>query len=362
MAVAMNIHRTGEDPSVRLNAWLGRHREPILEPDLPIVDPHHHAWDRAERYLLDELLADVDSGHDVRSTVFVQCGSMYRTGGDPAMQPLGETEFVNGIAAMAASGTYGDIRLCEGIVGYADLMLGARVQDVLEAHLRIAGDRFRGIRNASNWDEDPEVRKLIRGAPPRHLLVDKTFQEGFARLAPLGLSFDVWTYFTQLDDVAALADAFPDTTIVLDHVGGFLGVGHYAGRREETFKAWKAAIRNVARRPNVIVKLGGLGMVSCGFGMHERAEPPGSAELAELWRPFIETCIDAFGADRGMFESNFPVDKASCSYAVLWNALKHIAAKYSAAEKAALFRETAIRVYRLKPVATSAAKAAGARG
>ncbi|HVV92675.1 MAG TPA: amidohydrolase family protein [Hyphomicrobiales bacterium] len=360
MAVAPNIHRTGEDPSIRLNAWLDRHREPIIEPELPIVDPHHHVWDRAERYLLDELLADVGSGHDVRSTVFVQCNSMYRIDGEPMLRPLGETEFVNGIAAMAASGTYGDVRLCEGIVGYADLSLGAKVQDVLEAHLRIAGDRFRGIRNVSNWDDDPEVRKLIRGAAPRGLLADKTFHEGFARLRPLGLTFDVWTYFTQLGEVAALADAFPDTTIVLDHVGGFLGVGGYAARREESFAAWRAAIRNLARRPNVVVKLGGLGMVSCGFGLHERPEPPSSAELAELWRPFIETCIEAFGSDRGMFESNFPVDKASCSYAVLWNALKRIAASCSPAEKAALFRDTAIRVYRLAPVA-GAATAAGAR-
>jgi predicted TIM-barrel fold metal-dependent hydrolase len=273
---------------------------------------------------------------------------MYRADGDPAYAPVGESEFVNGIAAMAASGTYGPVRLCEGIVGFADLRMGAAVEGVLEQHLRVAGDRFRGVRHASGWHTDPEVLKVIRLPVPEHVLAEGKFREGFAKLAPLGLSFDAWLYFHQLGDVEDLADAFPDTTIVLDHVGGLLGIGGYAGRRQEVFEQWRQAIIDLARHPNVVVKLGGLGMVSCGFDFHKRPLPPTSEELAETWRPYLETCIAAFGPERSMFESNFPVDKETCSYRVIWNTFKRIAAQYSPAEKAALFHGTAARVYRLQ--------------
>lgn len=327
--------------------WLARRNEPILEPDLPIVDPHHHLWDRPTwRYMLEDLLADLNSGHNIVATVFVQCRAFYRAAGPAAMQPVGETEFVNGIAAMSASGRYGAARICAGIVGHADLTLGARVQEVLEAHLRAGGDRFRGIRHISAWDADPLLPERAFPAPAG-LLGDAAFREGFARLAPLGLSFDAWLYHPQIVDLTALARAFPKTQIVLDHVGGPLGIGAYAGKRDQVFADWRTAIRELASCANVSIKLGGMGMRIGGFGFHEGAEPPSSEDLAVAWRPYVETCIESFGASRCMVESNFPVDKGSYGYAACWNAFKRLASGASATERTDLFSATATRVYRL---------------
>jgi predicted TIM-barrel fold metal-dependent hydrolase len=333
--------------------WLAKYREPIIDPDLPIVDPHHHLWDnRGFRYLFDDLLADTSSGHNIRATVFLQCRSMYRADADAALAPVGETEFVNGAAAMSASGLYGSTRLCAGIVGFADLTLGAGVERVLEAHLRAAGDRFKGIRNSSVWDEDATV-KTVPGEIPRGLLLDGKFREGFARLARHGLSFDAWHFHHQISDLTDLARAFPDTTIVLNHIGGPIGIRAYAGRREEVFRLWRDDITALARSPNVYCKLGGMGMNVMGFGFddYEKHKAPVSSEmLAAAWRPYVETCISAFGVARAMFESNFPVDKRSCSYAVLWNAFKRLAAGCSPDEKKALFSATARRAYRLAEI------------
>ncbi len=343
-------------------------REAILEPELPIVDPHHHLWDHpaaavaafsatghgfaraiagVSHYLLDELLADIQSGHNVRATVYVECGSMYRADGSAAMRPVGETEFVNGVAAMSASGRYGEARACAGIVGHADLTLGDAVAEVLEAHLAAGGGRFRGIRHSCSWDADPEVLgPLARGEGS--LYCQPGFRQGFARLAPLGLSFDAWLLEPQLPDLIDLARAFPETTIVLDHVGTPLGIAGYAGRREERFGVWRENIRALAASPNVQVKLGGLAMAFAGFPSFMSSPPASSAQLAAEWQPHIETCIEAFGAERCMFESNFPVDIGSCGYDVLWNAFKIVAAAASPDEKAALFSGTAAKVYRLE--------------
>jgi L-fuconolactonase len=334
-------------PPVRPD-WLARHREEILEPDLPIVDPHHHLVDRANtgRYLLYDLLADTSSGHNITATVYLEWLSMYRAAGPVEMRPVGEVEFANGVAAMAASGGYGKTQVCAGIVGYADLMLGAAVDPVLEAMITAGGGRFRGIRYISASHPDEAARGSSVNRPAGLLLNDKV-REGFARLHPLGLSFDAWMYSTQLSELVDLARAFPDTPIVLDHVGGAIGIGPYAGHRDEVFAAWRSAIGELARCPNVCVKLGGLGMRLFGFGVHEAEMPPSSEQLAALWRPYIETCIAAFGPDRAMFESNFPVDKGSGSYPVFWNAFKRIVAGCSAAEKTSLFSGTASRFYRL---------------
>jgi predicted TIM-barrel fold metal-dependent hydrolase len=328
--------------------WLAQWREEILEPDLPIIDPHHHLWDRGFRYLLEDYLADIGSGHDIRGSVFVQCDAMYRADGDPDFAPVGETEFVNGVAAMSASGGYGAARVCAGIVGFAELRLGARVDAVLEAHLRAAGDRFRGIRGRSVWDADSSIKGSSKDFPPG-LLGDPNFREGFARLSRYGLSFDSWLFHPQIPELADLAARFPETTIVLDHVGAPLAVGAYAGRREEVFATWRRNLVELARRPNVVVKLGGLAMHLFGFDVDfsVRAAPASSEELAALWRPYVETCIEIFGVRRCMFESNFPVDKRGASYAVLWNAFKRIVVGASPDEKAALFKGTACRVYRL---------------
>jgi L-fuconolactonase len=343
--------RARMDKNDALDAWLAQHSEDILEPELPIVDPHHHLWDdRPEpmaRYMLEDVLDDVDSGHNVKTTVFLQCGSMYRSSGPEALRPVGETEFVNGIAAESESGLFGPARIAAGIVGYADLTLGGAVEEVLVRHIQVGDGRFRGIRFSAGNDDDPEVRKHIRRPVPYGLLGDSRVREGFARLAPLGLSFDAWLYFPQLGDIAELARAFPETGIVVDHVGGLLGLGKYTGRRDDVFAAWKQAVGRIAAFPNVTMKLGGLTMKTVGFGFHERAKPPSSQELADAYRPYFETCIDLFGVDRCMFQSNFPVDKAGCSYPVLWNAFKRVTASYSGAEKRALHCATAARVYRL---------------
>jgi len=321
--------------------------EPVLEPDLPICDPHHHLWDfEASRYLLPELLADLTSGHLIESTVFVECGAFYRAAGPEPMKFVGETEFVGGVAAMAASGRYGPVLACEGIVGRADLSAGSGVDEVLQAHVRAGNGRFKGIRHAGAYDPSPEIRRS-HTSPPPGLYASSGFQEGFARLAEHGLSFEAWQYHPQIGEVIELADAFPTTSIVLNHVGGPLGIGPYAGRRNEVFDVWRPAILDLARRDNVFVKLGGLGMTICGFGFHRREPGPGSEELAGAWRPYVETCIEAFGPGRSMFESNFPVDRASCDYRTLWNALKRLAAGASDDEKAALFRGSARRFYRL---------------
>ena len=270
---------------------------------------------------------------------------MYRASGPAALRPIGETEFVNGVAAMSASGSYGSTAVCAGIVGFADLLLGEAVQEVLEAHIAAGGGRFRGIRNQAARDESLhwESQKT------KDLLLDRRFRAGFARLAPMSLVYDGWQFFTQLDDVIDLARSFPDTTIVLNHVGGIVGVGGHEGRLSEEFPYWRAQMRKLAECAEVVVKVGGLGMLRAGFAPALRDEPPSSADLAALWRPYIETCIEAFGPRRCMFESNFPPDKQSCSYRVLWNVFKRLTASCSANEKAALFHDTAARVYRLPP-------------
>ena len=334
-----------------LAAWLARRpREAALEPDLPIIDPHHHFWHTPHRglYFLPELLADLGGGHNIAATVFLECQAMYRKHGPAEMAPVGEVEFVNGIAAMSASGTYGPCRVAEAIIGHADLTLGARVRDVLEAHIRAGGGRFRGIRYGVSHDASPAISKFVSRVVPPHLVRDPTFRQGFAQLAPLGLSFESWQYHPQLPDAIDLARAFPDTTIILNHVGGVLGVGPYAGHREEIRAEWRKNIVELAKCPNVNVKLGGIGMTSFGFNFHERGVPPTSEELAAAWRQYVEPCIEAFGPNRAMFESNFPPDKQSCGYTELWNAFKRITAGASAPDKSALYAGTAARVYRLQ--------------
>lgn len=342
--------------------------EAVLDPDLPIIDPHHHLWDRLSlaradptqpahpfqvvieqvpRYLFDELLSDIRSGHRVIATVYMECGAMYRQGEPAAMRPVGETEFVNGVAAMSASGVYGEVRACAGIVGHANLELGAPVREVLEAHIAAGGGRFRGIRHSASWDADAGVLgPLARNQPG--LYARAGFREGFAELAPLGLSFDAWLLEPQLPDLVSLARAFPDTSIVLDHVGTPLGIAGYAGRREERFAIWRDNIRALAALPKVSVKIGGLAMPFPGFASFLSQPPAPAQSLADEWRPYAETCIEAFGPARCMFESNFPVDVGSCGYATLWNAFKIIAKGYSMDEKTHLFSDTARRVYRLE--------------
>jgi predicted TIM-barrel fold metal-dependent hydrolase len=328
--------------------WLALRKEEIIDPGRPIVDPHHHLWDRGgQRYLIEEMAGDIASGHNVIATVYVEARSMYRAGGQEPLRPVGEVEFANGAAAMSASGGYGPAVICAGIVGHANLLLGEGARAVLEAEIAAGQGRFRGIRHSSAWDADADVAGMY-ATRPKGLLLDPIFRKGFACLAPLALSFDAWLFHPQIGELTDLARAFPDTKIVLDHCGGPIGIGSYANRREETFPVWKASIQEIAKCPNVVVKLGGLAMRLLGYDFHQRPVPPSSEDAAVAWRPYIETCIAAFGPERSMFESNFPPDKGQCSYQVIFNAFKRIAAPYSEAEKTALFSKTATEFYQLK--------------
>jgi predicted TIM-barrel fold metal-dependent hydrolase len=329
-------------------AWLALRTEEVIDPARPIVDPHHHLWDRGgQRYLIEEMSQDIAAGHNVIATVYVEARSMYRADGPDALRPVGEVEFANGAAAMSASGGYGPAAICAGIVGHVNLLLGEGAGAVLDAEIAAGNGRFRGIRHSSAWDADADVAGMY-AMRPKGLLLDPTFRKGLACLAPLGLSFDAWLFHPQIGELTDLARTFPNTRIVLDHCGGPIGIGSYANRRDEIFSGWKASIQEIARCPNVVVKLGGLAMRLLGYDFHERPLPPSSEEAAVAWRPYIETCIEAFGPERSMFESNFPPDKGQCSYQVIFNAFKRIAAPYSEAEKTAMFSKTATEFYRLK--------------
>jgi len=343
--------------------------EAILEPDLAIIDPHHHLWDLrpllpafpeprhdflealvgAPYYTFDALQADtrggLGGGHNVVATVFMECGAFYDASRGEALKSVGEVEFVNGVAAQGASGLYGDYRPCAAIVGHADLTLGSGAGAVLDA-LQAASHRFVGIRHAAAWDADPDVL----GAPFQHpegLYRDARFREGFAELGKRGLTFDAWLLEPQLGDVLHLARAFPDQPIMLDHCGTPLNIAGYRGKLPEHFDRWRASIRAIAECPNVSVKLGGLAMAFCGMPEQGPAKGLGSEALAAMWRPYIETCIEAFGPARAMFESNYPVDRWGASYPVLWNAFKRLASGASDSEKRDLFAGTAARFYRL---------------
>lgn len=341
--------------------------EEILEPDLPIIDPHHHLWDLrpllpmfpeprhdfieaiagAAYYTFDELHADTQTGHRIIGTVFMECGAFYDASRSDAMKPVGEVEFVNGVAAQGASGLYGEYRPCAAIMGHADLTLGDGVRPVIEALAAAGNGRFRGIRHQGAWDANPDVL-----GPPFHapegLYGSDAFRAGFAAFAEHGLVFDAWLLEPQLADVLTLARAFPDQAIVLDHCGTPLNIANYRGTLHQNFDRWRQAIRAIAECPNVSVKLGGLAMAFCGLPEDGPAKGHGSEHLAALWRPYIETCIEAFGPDRAMFESNYPVDRWGASYPVLWNAFKRIVRSASDGEKRALFAGTAARVYGLE--------------
>lgn len=343
--------------------------EAILEPDLPIIDPHHHLWDlrplvgafpeplhpfiatvsEHPYYTFNELHQHLTSGHNIVGTVFMECGAFYRAGADEAMKVVGEVEYVNGVAAQGASGLYGNVRPCAAIIGHADLQLGDGVAEVLEALQAAAPDRFRGIRHQGAWDADPDVL-----GPPFHapegLYREADFREGFAHLGRMGLTFDAWILEPQLGDIIDLARAFPDQPICLDHCGTPLGMGSYHGKLHERFDAWRHSIRELANCENVVVKLGGLAMSFCGLPDKGPAAGTSSEDLAAMWRPYIETCIDAFGPQRAMFESNYPVDYWAADYPVLWNAFKRLTTGASGNDKRALYAGTAAKFYGIEHI------------
>ena len=329
--------------------WLALTPEPTLEPELPICDPHHHLWEFPpepvpyQRYLLAELAEDLHSGHNVRATVFIEVKARYRADGPEEMRPVGEVEFVEGLAAKSARGRYGRTQMAAAIIGYADLKLGERVTPVLDAMQAASPTRFRGVRHSVGWDASPElVNRESRG-----VLASDQYRAGARVLARRGLCLENSLYHPQLDELAAFARAVPDLSIVLNHIGGLVRIGPYANRDDDVLRAWRLGIAAVAACPNVILKLGGVGQRRFGFDWHARAKPIGSAELAAALSPLMQYCIEQFGPTRCMFESNFPVDKVSYSYNVLYNAFKRLSQGFSPAERAALFHDTATRVYQI---------------
>ncbi len=332
------------------NDWLALTQEPTLEPDLPICDPHHHFWDFRtqripfQRYLLHELADDINSGHNVRSTVFVEARSMYRADGPDEMKPVGEVEFVQGLAAASAAGLYGPGRAAAAIVGHANLNLGGQVKPVLEALQAASPNRFRGIRHSVTWDPNPAVENTAAHAAEAQMSSDN-FRAGAKVLAGMGMSLEGWMFFPQMPELAQFAKAVPDLTIILNHIGGLLRDGPYANRDEEVMAAWRKGIAAAAECPNVVIKLGGIGMPRTGFDWHLREQPIGSEELAGSMAPLMNYCIEQFGPNRCMFESNFPVDKVSYSYNVMYNAFKRVTKDHSASERSAMFHDTAARVY-----------------
>lgn len=321
--------------------WLALRREEPLDPGLPIVDSHHHLWVRDQSYTERELARDIKGGHNIVATVFCEGHAMYREGADPALASLGETEY----AAACAERARPDVNIA-AIVAMVDLAERDRVPELLELHAEAARGLLRGVRNVSAWDPDPGVTRSPR-VPHGAMLEAPDFRAGFAHFARSGLVFDSWLYHPQIGRLRDLADAFPETVMVLNHTGMPLGIGGYAGRRDEVMRDWKAGMADLAKRPNIRLKLGGLAMPITGFGFHQRELPPSSSELALAWRPYVETAIELFGARRCMFESNFPVDKIGADYTILWNALKLITAGCTADERDALFHGTASRTYRI---------------
>ena len=332
------------------NDWLSLTQEPTMEPELPICDPHHHFWDLRtqsvpyQRYLIDELNADIYSGHNVRSTVFLEVRAMYRPDGPPEMRSVGEVEFVQGLAAASASGIYGPAKAASAIIGNADLKLGAKVGDVLEALQAASPNRFRGIRHNVTWSPDPG----LENRESEGILANAGFREGAKVLAQKGLVLDVMLSFPQMLELADFAKVVPDLSIILNHIGALRRVGIYANRDDEVAPAWREGIDAVAACPNITLKLGGMGMPWMGFGWHAREIPVGSQELAETMSPWMNYCIEQFGPDRCMFESNFAPDKVSYSYNVMYNAFKRLSKGYSDSERAAMFHHNAVRVYRIE--------------
>lgn len=328
-------------------AWRAQVREEVLMPAQRICDAHHHLWGHdGDHYFAADLLADAQDGHDVRSTVYVECGWSYDEARGAVLAPVAETEFV--VREDEAVQRLAGRSLVRGIIAFADMLRGAACADTLEAHAAAGGGRFCGVRHAVAWDGSPDI-VAHQKSPPAGLLLDKTFQEGVRTLGRHGLAYDVWLYHPQMTELVTLARAAPDTTIVLDHLGAPLGIGPYAGRREEVLAFCREQLATLAALPNLRLKLGGIGMTVFGNRWHRREVPPNSAELAEVWADHMRWCIDTFGPARAMFESNFPPDRRSCNYRTLWNAFKRIAEPYAQAERDRLFHDTAVDVYKLTP-------------
>lgn len=325
--------------------FLASRTEEAIEPDLPIIDPHHHLWDAPglQPYLVPQLHEDTGGGHNVVATVFIDCMWDYRTDGPEELRSLGETERAAAAAREAAEAGGAKIG---GIVSFVRMDLGAEAGPILDQHIAAGDGLFRGIRHATAYDEDREVGRT-HSHPHPGMMLEPVFADGVRELAKRGLSFDAWLYHHQIAELPTLARAVPEATIVLDHLGGPLGIGPYAGKRDEIMKQWRVDMAEVASCENVTVKLGGIGMERYGLGFEKQPVIPSSDDLVAAWGDYIRYTIDTFGPQRCMFESNFPVDRQGTNYGILWNAFKKMSADYTAEERAALFEGTARRVYKV---------------
>lgn len=320
------------------NEWLSLEQEPVIASDQPIFDSHHHLWDRPEgRYLVDDFMLDASVGHDVRASLFVQCTTGYLTDGPVEMRPLGEVETVLGGSKNLPMHPI-------GIIAFADLQLGSAVRPVLEALLETAAGKLCGIRNKTAYHADPAIRSNPVPAP-QGLLLSDAFKAGAQVLASQELCLDIWVYHTQLDEVLALAKAVPGLSVILNHCGGPLGVPPYRKNDPEVFRNWFTGLAKIAALPNTRVKIGGFGLSVMGHGYAKQPKPPLSQKLAADWAPYVETCIDLFGSERAMFESNFPVDKGQFSYNAVWNTFKRLTATLTQEARDNLFWRTAARCY-----------------
>jgi L-fuconolactonase len=328
---------------LKSESWLASVQENIIDPDRRIIDPHHHLWRTGIVYQVEDLWRDTESGHNIEKTVFVDCSAEYRTDGPEHLKCLGETEYVLEQAILSEAGAKGEAVIA-AIVSTADLTLGDAVADVLDQHIELGEGRFRGIRLAAARDPHPE--SLVLPGPAREGLYSlPSFLCGMKVLGARGLSFDAWHYHHQNQDFLEMARAVPATQIILDHFGSPLGVGRYANKRDEIFEQWKIDIEAISQCDNVVAKLGGLLMPDNGFGFDKRETAPSSDEFVEAQRRYFMHTIECFGPDRCMFASNFPVDKLSIAYPILYNGLKKLVADFSEDEKDAMFYGTAARIY-----------------
>lgn len=325
--------------------WLGQVVEDVIDPDREIIDPHHHLWDRGGSvYEMPQFWRDTGDGHNVAGTVFIECRMNWREGGPDHLKPVGETEYVVRQATLAAQQP--DRAQLIGHIAHANLA-APNLDEVLDAHAAAAPDLFKGVRHSLSCEQADPAALMIPGRGAPGLSATDAFRRGVQRLGARGLTYDCWLYHHQLEEYRDLAAACPDTTMILDHFGTPLGVGVYAGQKAEIFAKWKDDVAAIAERPNVRAKLGGLAMPDNGFGYLDRDKPPSSDELLEDQAHYYEHMLACFGADRCMFESNFPVDRVSVGYRVYWNAMKKLVADRPEAEKAALFSDTARRTYGL---------------
>lgn len=321
--------------------------ETILDPEMPIVDAHVHLVHRPDlNYMLDDLIADLSAGHRIAATVYIENGSMYRTTGPELLRSLGEIEYANGLGAMGASGVFGPTRFCAAIVGYAPVDKGDSVAELLDRALAVAPDRLRAVRQMAFFHPSEIFQSLPLGFP-EGILSSASFLEGYRHVGSRGLSYEACVFHNQLGEVRDLADAFPETQLVVGHMGMAFGLGLDRNQRHEVFLDWRKSMQQIAERPNTLCKIGGLGLLFWGFGFEGHAGSVSSGQLAEVWQPYVEAVIEAFGPERCMMESNFPEDGPSCGYVPSWNALKLCTRGYSAEERAAMFHNNAARFYRI---------------